>query len=187
MNQNTLKQQWQKSSKNVYIYMQLFGGPCADLEIGPGTRFKLFWDLLWRDRKKEQKDKPGWRSLELVNVPVAWGWAGASVSDSLVPDPTETEAACKEVSGPAGTKKCWRVMGLFSIYNTTNPRDIPAALQVWLSSASSPRSLDTLARKRVLKYTSVLVSAHSHSPPSACCCLLIQYLNHQSPVFDVSP
>lgn len=45
---------------------------------------------------------PGWRSLELVSVPAAWGLGeGAPRSGKLTSEPTEREAACKGSRGRA--------------------------------------------------------------------------------------
>lgn len=79
--------------------------------------------------EEEQKDRPGWRSLELVSVPAAWGPARGLHLGNLTSDPTESEAACK---GGLGQRKVEGEGdgGLCHFYSTTSPRDVLADLQV---------------------------------------------------------
>lgn len=132
------------------------------------TRRPILHRLWCEWAEEEQRDRPGWRSLGLVSVPAAWGPArGLRLGNLSLSDPTERarqrvkEGGTREVKGEGDG-------GLCHLQYDKTPADVPADLQVWLSSASSPRPLGSLAGKRLLKYTSVSVSAHTSLPLSAC-------------------
>lgn len=110
------------------------------------------------------------RSLVLVNVPAAWGSVRGLRLGNLTSDPTESETACK--GGWRGLQGQRKVEGegdggLCHLQYNMSSR-IPSRSAGLLFFCLIPRPLGSLAGKRLLKYTSVLVSAHTSSPLTAC-------------------
>lgn len=82
--------------------------------------------------EEEHRDRPGWRSLELVSVPAAWGLPRGlhlgNLSSPLIP--LRVKQHVRGTGGRDSGELKGRAMGVFATYSITNPGDVPADLQV---------------------------------------------------------
>lgn len=73
--------------------------------------------------KEEERDRPGWRSLELVSVPKAWANWGASVWETSPLIPLRAKQHVRGTGGRDRRRMRGSVMGVFATYlQYTRPR-----------------------------------------------------------------